>query len=121
MMKRAMISGLLSVGVNVLDMRSMPLPIARHGILGTQATGGVHIRLAPDNPKHALIEFFDEQGVYLSKNAERKVETIFFREDFRRVDAEQVGSLEFASRCIEQYSRGFLPSPQSRQRSRRGS
>ncbi len=107
MMKRAMISGLLSVGVNVLDMRSMPLPIARHGILGSQASGGVHIRLAPDNPKIALIEFFDDQGVYLSKNAERKVETIFFREDFRRVDATEVGQLEFAGRSIEQYSESF--------------
>lgn len=107
MMKRAMISGLLSVGVNVLDMRSMPLPIARHGILGSQASGGVHIRLAPDNPKMALIEFFDDQGVYLSKNAERKVETIFFREDFRRVDATEVGQLEFAGRSIEQYSESF--------------
>jgi len=108
MMKRAMISGLLSVGVNVLDMRSMPLPISRHGILGSQAGGGVHIRLAPGDPKMALIEFFDEQGVYLSKNAERKVETIFFREDFRRVDANQVGQLEFAGRSIEQYAEDFF-------------
>ncbi|HZO90186.1 MAG TPA: mannose-1-phosphate guanyltransferase [Chthonomonadaceae bacterium] len=107
MMKRAMISGLLSVGVNVLDMRSMPLPIARHGILGAQAGGGVHVRLAPNNPKMALIEFFDNQGIYLSKNAERKVETIFFREDFRRVDADQVGQLEFAGRSVEQYAEDF--------------
>lgn len=107
MMKRAMISGLLSVGVNVLDMRSGPLPISRHGILGSQASGGVHIRLAPGDPKLVLIEFFDDQGIYLSKNAERKVETIFFREDFRRVDANQVGILEFAGRSVEQYSEDF--------------
>lgn len=107
MMKRAMISGLLSVGVNVLDMRSMPLPIARHAILGSQAAGGVHMRLAPSNPRAAMIEFFDGQGVYLSKSAERKVETIFFREDFRRVDADQVGRLEFAGRSIEQYAEDF--------------
>jgi mannose-1-phosphate guanylyltransferase/phosphomannomutase len=107
MLKRAMMSGLLSVGVNVLDMRSMPLPISRHGILGSQASGGVHIRLAPNDPKMMLIEFFDGQGVYLSKGAERKVETIFFREDFRRVDADQVGTLEFAGRSVEQYSEDF--------------
>ncbi len=107
MMKRAMISGLLSVGVNVLDMRSMPLPIARHSIMGAQAGGGVHIRLSYEDPKMALFEFFDAQGVYLSKNAERKIETIFFREDFRRVDADQVGVLEFAGRSVEQYAEAF--------------
>ncbi len=107
MMKRAMISGLLSVGVNVLDMRSMPIPIAKHSILGSQAGGGVHIRHSPDDPKMALIEFFDEHGVYISKSAERKVETIFFREDFRRVDSDQVGILEFPGRGIEQYAEAF--------------
>ena len=107
MLKRAMISGLLSVGVNVLDMRSTALPIVRHGTLGSQASGAVHIRMAPNNPRLALIEFYDGQGVYLSKNAERKVETIFFREDFRRVDAEQVGTLDFAGRSVEQYSEDF--------------
>src|SRR5262249_24036977 len=59
------------------------------------------------NPKLAMMEFFDSQGTYLSKNAERKVETIFFREDFRRVDADQVGVMEFAGRRIEQYAEDF--------------
>lgn len=107
MMKRAIISGLLSVGVNVLDMRSGPLPISRHGIRANQAGGGVHVRLAPGDPRLALIEFFDQDGIYLSKNVERKVETIFFREDWRRVDADQVGILEFAGRSIEQYAEDF--------------
>lgn len=107
MMKRAILAGMLSVGVNVLDMRSMPLPIMRHSILRSQAGGGVHVRLSPDNPRMGLIEFFDSNGIYLSKNAERKVETIFYREDFRRVDADQVGVLEFGSRAIEMYSEDF--------------
>ena len=107
MMKRAMISGLLSVGVNIMDLQSTALPIARHTILGSEASGGVHIRLSPTDPRLILIEFFDDQGIYLSKNQERKVETIFFREDFRRVDAEQVGQLDFAGRHVEQYAVDF--------------
>src|SRR5262249_34612407 len=101
MLKRAMMSGLLSVGVNLRDMHSIALPIARHAILGSQLNGGVHVRLAPNDPKLALIEFFDGQGIYLSKNAERKIETIFFREDFRRVDSDQVGELEYSGRSVE--------------------
>ena len=107
MMKRAMISGLLSVGVNIMDLQSTALPIVRHTILGSEAAGGVHIRLAPNDPRLISIEFFDDQGIYLSKNAERKVETIFFREDFRRVDAAEVGELNFEGRAVEQYSVDF--------------
>jgi mannose-1-phosphate guanylyltransferase/phosphomannomutase len=107
MIKRAIISGLMSVGCDVVDMRSMPLPIVRHALRGSVAGGGIYVRIAPHNPRLLLIEFLDKDGIYLSKNAERKVETIFFREDFGRADVEQIGKLEFASRSIEQYHEDY--------------
>ncbi len=107
MIKRAMISGLMSVGCHVLDLRSMPLPIARHAIRGSSAAGGMYVRMSPNNPRLLLIEFLDQDGVYLSKAAERKLETIFFREDFGRADVDQIGDLEFASRSVEQYHEDF--------------
>jgi mannose-1-phosphate guanylyltransferase / phosphomannomutase len=107
MIKRAVISGLMSVGCDVFDMRSMSLPIMRHTLRSSVAAGGVYVRTSPNNPRLLLIEFLDRDGIYLSKAAERKVETMFFREDFARVDVEQIGNLEFASRAIEQYSEDF--------------
>ncbi len=107
MIKRAMISGIMSVGCNILDLRSMPLPIMRHMLRGTGAAGGMYVRPAPNNPRLLLIEFLDENGIYLSKAAERKLETIFFREDFGRADIEQIGNLEFASRSVEQYAESY--------------
>src|SRR5262249_11370083 len=107
MIKRAIISGLMSVGCDVLDMQSMPLPIMRHTLRGSMAAGGMYVRIAPHNPRLLLIEFLDQDGVYLSKAAERKVETIFFREDYGRADVEQIGDLEFASRSVEQYHESF--------------
>src|SRR5690348_14666146 len=107
MVKRAIISGLMSVGCDVLDMRSMPLPIMRHQLRGSGAAGGMYVRISPTNPRTLLIEFLDKDGVYLSKAAERKLETIFFREDFARADVEHIGGLEFASRSIEQYHEDY--------------
>ncbi len=107
MIKRAIISGLMSVGCDVLDMRSMPLPIARHTLRGSAASGGVYVRVSPHNPRLLLIEFLDKDGIYLSKAAERKVETIFFREDFGRADIEHIGNLEFSSRSVEQYHEDY--------------
>jgi mannose-1-phosphate guanylyltransferase / phosphomannomutase len=107
MIKRAIISGLMSVGCDVIDMRSMPLPIMRHTLRGSIAAGGIYVRTSPANPRLLLIEFLDHDGIYLSKAAERKVETMFFREDYARVDVDQIGKLEFASRSIEQYHEDF--------------
>ncbi|MCC6729059.1 MAG: mannose-1-phosphate guanyltransferase [Chthonomonadales bacterium] len=107
MTKRAIIAGLMSVGCHVLDMRSMPLPIMRHTVRGSAAAGGMYVRTSPESSRQLLVEFLDPDGIYLSKAAERKVETIFFREDFGRADVEQIGTLEFASRSIEEYQEDY--------------
>jgi len=108
MLKRGLIAGLVSVGVNVLDNEGMSLPVTRHTIRSTNAAGGVHIRLAPDQPSLALVEFYDKNGIYLSTNGQRKIETIFYREDFGRTAADEVGAIEFVPRAIEQYSQDFF-------------
>ncbi len=108
MLKRGLIAGLVSVGVTVLDNEGMPLPLSRHTIRSSNAAGGVHIRLAPDQPNLALVEFFDKNGIYLSTNGQRKIETIFYREDFGRTAADEVGAIEFVPRAIEQYSQDFF-------------
>src|SRR5207245_11676462 len=85
MIKRALISGLPSAGVNVLDTRSVPIPVARHYTRQAGAAGGVHIRLSPFDARVVDIKFFDRRGLGLDLVTERKVEGSFFREDFRRV------------------------------------
>ncbi len=112
--KHAVMSGLLSVGVNVFDLRSMPVPIARHHIRASGAAGGLNVRIAPYNRRLTLIEFFDKNGIYVSKGIERKIESVFFREDFARTDIEEVGEIEFASRAIEQYQSDFFQHVDSR-------
>ncbi len=108
MVKRAIIAGLVSVGCNVVDLRSASFPIMRHSLRNSGAMGGIYVRLAPDNPKILLVEFLDAEGVYLSTAAERKIESIFFREDFRRADASAIGALEFSGRSVEQYREDYI-------------
>ena len=54
------------------------------------------------------MEFFDSHGVTIDKNTERKIENIFFREDFRRTPMESVGHAELPRTVVEAYSSGFL-------------
>ena len=62
MIKRAIISGLPSAGVNVWDLEAVPLPVARFYVRTTDAVGGVHIRLSPFDPRTVDIKFFDAKG-----------------------------------------------------------
>lgn len=108
MIKRALMASLLSVGCEVIDMRSTAVPIARHFIRTVGAAGALNVRKLPWNSRVTLIEMFDSTGAYLPKPQERKVETAFFREDFHRTDPDDLGSIEFASRAIEEYQADFF-------------
>ncbi len=108
MLKRGVISGLPSAGVNVRDLRSVPIPVARYITRKMSAAGGIHIRLSPHDNRVVDIKFMDGRGLNLSKDTERGIERVFFREDFRRVYLDEVGVIEYQPNVIETYSEGFL-------------
>ena len=109
MIKRAMVSGLPSAGVNVQDLENVPIPVARYYTAVSGAAGGVHVRLSPYDQRTVDIRFFDQDGKNLGKAKERNIENIFFREDFRRVAFDSLGLIEELSGIAEQrYTEGFL-------------
>jgi len=109
MIKRAIISGLPSAGVNVDDINQVPIPVARYFIRNTNAVGGIHVRLSPHDKRVIDIKFFDQNGLDINKTTERKLENLFFREDFRRVDVDEVGAIEVLSteEVLHRYLEGF--------------
>jgi mannose-1-phosphate guanylyltransferase/phosphomannomutase len=94
MIKRAIVAGLPSAGVNVHDINQVPIPVARYFVRNTNAVGGVHVRLSPHDPRIVDIKFFDQNGLDINKTTERKIENLYFREDFRRVYLDDLGWIE---------------------------
>ncbi len=108
MIKRALISGLPSSGNNVLDLRQVPIPVARYYTRSTDAVGGVHVRLSPYDQRVVDIRFFNRTGLNLTREQERDVERVFFREDYRRAYMEDIGHIDYANDVAEIYTRGYL-------------
>ncbi len=108
MLKRAAIAGLPSAGVKVADLGVQPIPVARYFTGVSSAAGGMHVRLSPFDPMVVDIRILDEHGLNISKEAERNIERAFFREDFRRVYMDEIGTIGYASRVEETYIEGFL-------------
>lgn len=106
-MNRCIISGLMSVGINVQDLRAYPLPLSRFATR-VSGDGSVHVRICPTDPNSVLFEFLDANGINIDKASERKVENLFFREDFRRTSMDEVGLLDFPSRSLERYTSAFM-------------
>ncbi|MGC8786754.1 MAG: sugar phosphate nucleotidyltransferase, partial [Anaerolineae bacterium] len=108
MLKRGLISGLPSAGIHVRDLRSVPIPVARYITRKIGAAGGLHVRLSPHDNRVVDIKFMDSRGLNLSKDAERNIERVFFREDFRRVYLDEIGVIDYQPDVIETYTADFL-------------
>lgn len=108
MLKRAIISGLPSAGVNVADISTMPIPVARYMVQAIGAAGGIHVRLSPYDNRVVDIKFFDGAGLDITRTDERAIENIYFREDYRRVYLDEIGRINYVEAVAETYIKGFF-------------
>jgi mannose-1-phosphate guanylyltransferase/phosphomannomutase len=110
MLKRAIISGLPSAGINVWDLGTQPIPVARYYTRHSEAAAGVHVRLSPYDQRGVDIRFMNTEGLNLDDAQKRHVEQVFFREDFRRVYLDEIGTISYAPEVVKRYTTGFLQS-----------
>jgi len=101
-LKRAIIAALTSSAIDVRDLESVPTPVARlqtaHG-----AAGGVVIRTTPGVPDSVDIAFLDSSGADLSPGAQRKLDRVYSRGEYRRAFPGEIGDLNTPSRIFESY------------------
>ncbi|MEW6710466.1 MAG: mannose-1-phosphate guanyltransferase [Candidatus Riflebacteria bacterium] len=108
MINRAIICGLASVGINVADLRVTPAPVSRFKPNAFMRGGGVHVKIAGDDPNQLEIILFDVEGRDISVATKKSIERLFNREDFRRVPINEVGEITFPPRVPENYSEELL-------------
>ena len=108
MINRAIMTGILSTGVNVHDYGVTPIPVVRYLARGGSEVGGVHARRSPFDAEVIDLKFFDTKGLDLHPNQEKTVERLFYREDFRRAQMEETGEMSFPIHGFEYYQNGFM-------------
>jgi mannose-1-phosphate guanylyltransferase/phosphomannomutase len=108
MINRALITGFMSTGLNVEDLRQMPIPVVRHAVHYGPEAGGIHVRRSPFDTKVIDILFFDADGRDLPPAKTQSIERLFAREDFPRAGPEGTGDLNFPTRVVEGYNEHFL-------------
>ncbi len=108
MIKRSISSGLMSAGVNVIDIQNIPIPILRQELKNGEGSGGIFVRKSPFDRMTTDIIFFDRDGRDLSGNKTKSIERLFFGEEYKRADFDKVGSFKFQERTNEKYTKHFL-------------
>lgn len=104
MLKRAMMAGLNSGGINVMDLEVGSVPLTRFHCRSAIVSAAITLRLSPDDPDTVQIRFFDRDGGDILEEQQRKIERLFSREDFRRVRPADIGDIDLVPRALEQYA-----------------
>lgn len=108
MLKRAFLGGILSTGVNVHDIKAAPVPLVRYKLASFGEVAGVHFQQSAAGSRHTEIVFYDDDGNVVDTNLEKSIERLFFKENFRRVDHAEVGSIHEMTAVSEFYREGYL-------------
>ncbi len=107
MVARGLIAGLMSVGINIQNLEAVSSPIARNVLPTLNVGGGIHVRLHPQRPDCILIEFFDTNGINIAKSQEKKIEGAYFKQDLRRSQIHEIGTVIHPSSVIDTYTTAF--------------
>jgi mannose-1-phosphate guanylyltransferase/phosphomannomutase len=104
LIKRALTAGLLSMGVEVYDLEIASIPINKYSVVYENADLGIYVQISPHTDlQFNLIRIFNKKGFELNNVERRKIENIFFRGDYSRSSAFEVGRLYYPTHNVESY------------------
>jgi len=90
LVKNSIITGIMSTGALVIDIKNSTLPMCRFGVKYYKADGGIQIRTDCNDKSTVYLEFINRNCANIDKDTERKVENTFILEDFIRCQGHEI-------------------------------
>ena len=95
MIMRAFLGGLLSDGINVVDLKAIPSSVLRYNLSHSKKLiAGIYFRQKMDDPTSVNITFYTEKALRITNNMAKSIEKSFFLQKFRRVEQDRIGKIK---------------------------
>ncbi|HXW45731.1 MAG TPA: mannose-1-phosphate guanyltransferase [Streptosporangiaceae bacterium] len=107
-LKRAVHGALNASAINVVDLEAQPMPLSRFETARSDSSGGIALQTTPGDPQSIDIRFLDADGADLSEAAQRKLERVFSRQEYRRAFPGEIAELTYPPRVVEAYTHELL-------------
>jgi mannose-1-phosphate guanylyltransferase / phosphomannomutase len=108
LLKRAVLSGVISTGAHVADLHVMPPAVTRHFLRNAGMGAGVHVRPSARDPEVLEIQLFEPSGVQAAPQFLKEIEKHYHRQEFRRAAHAEVGKITSPARAAEAYVEDLL-------------
>ncbi len=109
MLARAVAAGLMSAGLEVIDLGMVPTPCAQYYVHTHRELRGGVVITASHNPREFNgIKALDAQGMEMDREEEEAIEAVYFDESYHIADWSAVGDLRSDASAVDLYLRGIL-------------
>ncbi len=106
MIKNSVSAGLMSSGVSVVDLGTLPTPALQYYVKHHPIEGGVMITASHNPPEFNGIKCVDYDGTEMPPEKEGGIESIYFNKEFRNQGWEGIGAMNSVTNAIGDHISG---------------
>ena len=103
MMERAVTTGILQGGCNVLSLGMVPTPLVGYATVKLGANAGIMITASHNPSPDNGIKLWNSDGMAYRQEQERAIEKIIYNEEFNNASWQDIGIIEDISPVINDY------------------
>lgn len=103
MVSKAVIAGLVSVGIDVVEIGIVPTPTVEIAVKKLKATGGVCVTASHNPSEWNALKFFNHTGEFITPEEYAKLDAIFNSGEFAYVSWDKLGDITSQTDWIDQH------------------
>ncbi len=108
MVRQAVVSGLVSVGINVIDIGIVPTPTVEIAVKQLNADGGICVTASHNPAEWNALKFFNRAGEFITPAQYRILEKIFNLQSFAYKPFDKLGNISYQDKWIDKHIRKTL-------------
>jgi phosphomannomutase len=103
MVNMAVIAGLVSVGIDVIDIGIVPTPTVEIAVKELKAAGGICVTASHNPAQWNALKFFNKTGEFITADEYRELDGIFKSQAFGFVEVKKLGKITSQSGWVEKH------------------
>jgi phosphomannomutase/phosphoglucomutase len=107
-LQKAVLSGVMAAGVNAEEGDVAPTPAHQFGTRTLGYGGGIIVTASHNPAQYNGMKVLGPDGVEISRDSEKEIETIYHEKKFRKADWRSVGRSGRETRVVENYIAGIM-------------